>query len=250
MLEETIMQERLIRVWDLPTRIFHWALVALLIVAWFSGGEEGGAAALHRYAGEAIAGLIVFRVLWGFIGNERARFRDFVAGPGAIVEHLGDLFRDQPKRHLGHNPLGGLAVFALLTLVTALVTTGLFSGGDEAAGPFVGIGGLNMAEVHEALFRVLQALVMLHLIGVAIESWLSRDGLVPAMLSGAKRRRADEPGEDAAAAHPVALIAALAFAAMTTFALAAQPKPTTVDGAGFEKEDGEHDGGALSDDNH
>ncbi len=242
------MQERLVRVWDLPTRVFHWALVALLMVAWFSGGEEGGAAALHRYVGEAIAGLIVFRVLWGFIGNERARFRDFVAGPGAIIEHLGDLFRDQPKRRLGHNPLGGLAVFALLALVSALVVTGLFSGGDEMAGPFVGMGGLNMAEVHEALFRVLQALVVLHLVGVAIESWLSRDRLVPAMISGAKRRRADEPGEDAAAAHPVALIAALAFAATTTFTLAAQPTPATVDGAGFEQEDGEHERAALGGD--
>jgi cytochrome b len=244
------MQERLVRVWDLPTRVFHWALVALLMVAWFSGGEEGGAAALHRYVGEAIAGLIVFRVLWGFIGNERARFRDFVAGPGAIIEHLGDLFRDQPKRRLGHNPLGGLAVFALLALVSALVVTGLFSGGDEMAGPFVGMGGLNMAEVHEALFRVLQALVVLHLVGVAIESWLSRDRLVPAMISGAKRRRADEPGEDAAPAHPFALIAALAFAATTTFALAAQPTPTTGDGAGFEQENGEHEHSPLGDDDH
>lgn len=244
------MQERLVRVWDLPTRVFHWALVALLMVGWFSGGEEGGAATLHRYAGEAIAGLIVFRVIWGFVGNERARFGDFIAGPRAIIEHLGDLFRDQPKRHLGHNPLGGLAVFALLALVTAMVITGLFSGGDEMAGPFVGMGGLNMAEVHEALVRVLQAFVVLHLIGVAIESWLSRDRLVPAMISGAKRRRADEPGEDAAAAHPFALIAALAFAATTTFALAAQPTPTTSDGAGFEQEDGEHERSPLGHDDH
>lgn len=244
------MQERLVRVWDFPTRIFHWALVTLLIVAWFSGGEEGGAATLHRYAGEAIAGLIVFRVIWGFVGNERARFGDFIAGPRAIIEHLGDLFRDQPKRHLGHNPLGGLAVFALLALVTAMVVTGLFSGGDEMAGPFVGMGGLNMAEVHEALFRVLQALVVLHLIGVAIESWLSRDRLIPAMISGVKRRRADESGEDAAAAHPVALISALALAATTTFALAAQPTPTTGDGAGFEQEHGEHERSPLGDDDH
>ncbi|HEX8900357.1 cytochrome b/b6 domain-containing protein [Vitreimonas sp.] len=236
------MQERLVRVWDLPTRVFHWALVALLAVSWFSGGEEGGAATLHRYAGEAIAGLIVFRILWGFIGNERARFADFAAGPGAIIQHLGDLFRDQPKRHLGHNPLGGVAIFALLAIVSALVITGLFSGGDEMAGPFVGMGGLNMAELHEALFRVLQALVVLHLIGVALESWLSRDRLVPAMISGAKRRRPDEPGADARAAHPVALIVALALAATTTFALAAQPIPTDYVGAEAEH-GGAHEGG-------
>lgn len=228
------MQERSVRVWDLPTRLFHWALVVLLAVSWFSGGEEGGAAALHRYAGEAIAGLIVFRLLWGFIGNERARFSDFLAGPRRIAAHVGDLFSAKPTRHLGHNPLGGLAVFALLAIVTALVVTGLFSGGDEVAGPFVGVGGVNMSELHEALFRVLQALVVLHLVGVAVESWLSRDRLVPAMISGVKQRRTDEPGADARAAHPIALAAALAVAVTTTLALAAQPIPTNFVGAESE----------------
>ena len=80
--------ERTIHVWDLPTRLFHWSLLALVVVAWFTGEEEGAAALLHRYAGEAIAGLLVFRVIWGFAGGERARFADFAAGPSAILAHV------------------------------------------------------------------------------------------------------------------------------------------------------------------
>lgn len=220
------MQERSVRVWDLPTRLFHWALVVLLAVSWFSGGEEGSSASLHRYAGEAIAGLLIFRIIWGFVGNERARFADFAAGPGAIVAHIGDILSAQPKRHLGHNPLGGVAVFLLLAVVSVVVVTGLFSGGEEAAGPFAGMGGVNLAETHEASFRVLQALVALHLVGVVVESWLSRDALTPAMITGAKKRRADEPGADARAAHPFALVAALVLASATTAVLAAQPIPS------------------------
>lgn len=234
------MQERSIRVWDFPTRLFHWALVVLLAISWFSGGEEGSAASLHRFAGEAIAGVIVFRIIWGFVGNERARFADFAAGPSAIIAHVRDIFSKQPRRHLGHNPLGGVAVFLLLAVVSVVVVTGLFSGGEETAGPFAGVGGINLAETHEASFRVLQALIGLHLVGVIVESWLSRDALTPAMITGVKRRRADEPGADARPAHPIALLAALMLASATTAALVAQPIPSGFASSGAEHED--HDG--------
>ena len=150
--------ERRVHVWDLPTRLFHWSLLALVLLAWFTGEEEGLAALIHRYAGEAIAGLIVFRVIWGFAGGERARFADFAAGPSAIIAHVRDLFSRQPKRHLGHNPLGGVAVFLLLAVVAGVVVTGLFSGGEDNAGPFAGLWGLELSDAHEVLFRVLQAL--------------------------------------------------------------------------------------------
>ncbi|ANP47257.1 cytochrome b/b6 domain-containing protein [Candidatus Viadribacter manganicus] len=215
--------ERIVRVWDLPTRLFHWALFALILVAWFSGEEEGAAALIHRYAGEAIAGLIVFRVLWGFIGGERSRFADFAAGPNAIVAHVRDLFSAQPKRHMGHNPLGGVAVFLLLAVVSAVVITGLFSGDDGMGGPFVGLWGLELSEQHEVLFRVLQALVAIHLLGVFVESFKARDALVPAMVTGAKSRRADEPGDDAKRAGLMALVVALSVGALTSFWLVSQP---------------------------
>ncbi len=233
----TMSIERKVRVWDLPTRIFHWSLLALILVAWFTGEEEGAAAQIHRYAGEAIAGLIVFRVLWGFIGGERSRFADFAAGPSAIAAHVRDLFSAQPKRHLGHNPLGGVAVFLLLTVVAAIVFTGLFSGGEDASGPFAGAWGLEFSEVHEVLFRVLQGLVAVHLLGVLVESLKAKDALVPAMITGSKVRREDEPGVDAKRASLVALLVALSAGALSSAWLIAQPPANAgVSDRGFSAE--------------
>lgn len=235
--------ERRVHVWDLPTRLFHWSLLALVLLAWFTGEEEGAAALIHRYAGEAIAGLIVFRVIWGFAGGERARFADFAAGPSAIIAHVRDLFAKQPNRHLGHNPLGGVAVFLLLAVVAGVVVTGLFSGVEGNAGPFAGLGGLELSGAHEVLFRVLQALVIIHVLGVLVESVKAKDALVPAMLTGSKRRRADEPGEDAKRASTIALVAALGAGIAVSLALMAQsptaaaPADAEIDEHHFDNED-------------
>jgi cytochrome b len=213
---------RRVFVWDVPVRLFHWLLLALILVAWFTGESEGAAAAVHRYAGEAIAGLLVFRIVWGFVGGERARFADFAAGPAAIAAHLRDLAARKPKRHLGHNPLGGVAVFLLLLNIAVIVVTGLFSGGDENAGPFAGLWGLELSDAHEAAFRVLQALVVVHVLGVAGETLMAKDALVPAMITGWKRRRSDESGSDARRASAGALIAALLIGAAVSAALMMQ----------------------------
>ncbi len=229
------IEERRIFVWDIPTRLFHWSLLALVLVAWFTGEGEGTTAAYHRYAGEAIAGLLVFRVIWGFIGGERARFSDFAAGPSAIAAHVGDVFSHKPKRHLGHNPLGGLAVFLLLAVTAATVVTGLFSGGEENEGPFAALWGLELSEEHEVLFRVLQGLVVVHVLGVIVETVKAKDALVPAMITGVKRRRSDELGDDAKRATLPALLFALAISAGATLILLTQPSPTLAGAAGGEE---------------
>jgi cytochrome b len=216
---------RRVFVWDLPTRLFHWSLVALVLVAWFTGEGEGDSALIHRIAGEAIAGLIVFRAIWGFVGGEHARFADFAAGPAAIARHVRDLFSKTPKRHLGHNPLGGFAVFLLLIVTSLVVITGLFSGGEGNAGPFAGAFGVNFGETHEALFRVLQIIVVLHVAGVAIESVRARDALVPAMITGDKMRRPDEEGAPARRAGAAALALALIAALTVSAWLMASPPP-------------------------
>lgn len=217
------LEERRVFVWDLPTRIFHWALLALVVVAWLTGEGEGSSGALHRYAGEAVAGLLVFRVIWGFVGGERARFADFAVGPSAILAHMRELFSPAPKRHLGHNPLGAIAVFLLLLNVAVIVATGLFSGGEDNAGPFANVWGLELSEVHETAFRVLQGLVLVHLLGVLIETIKAKDALVPAMITGWKRRRADEPGADARRAGVLALVAAVLCGVVVAGALMSQP---------------------------
>lgn len=215
--------ERSVAVWDLPTRIFHWSLLALVLVAWFTGEEEGAAALVHRFAGEAVVGLIVFRVLWGFVGGERSRFADFAAGPSSIIAHVRDLMSPQPKRHLGHNPLGGVAVFMLFAVIVAITFTGLFSEGEGGSGPFAGLWGLELSDWHEPVFRVLQVLVVVHVLGVIVESWKAKDALLPAMFSGRKRRRADEPGVDAKPAGVRALFIAVAAGVFSSVWLMSQP---------------------------
>jgi cytochrome b len=215
-------QARSVFVWDASVRFFHWLLLVIVLLAWFTGEGEGAAAVVHRFAGETALGLIVFRVIWGFIGGEHARFRAFVRGPGAMAAHVRDLGSPAPKRWLGHNPVGGFAVLLLLITVAVVAATGLFSGGEKGGGPFAGLWGLELSEAHEISFRVLQALVVVHVLGVLIETIRARDGLVPAMITGRKRRRASEPGADARRASVGALIIALLAGAAVSAALMVQ----------------------------
>jgi cytochrome b len=216
-----------IPVWDLPTRIFHWALLALVLLCWFTGEGEG-VSLIHRLSGEAIAGLIVFRAVWGFVGGEHARFADFVRGPRAAVEHLSQLLRGRAEPTAGHNPAGGLSVLLLLASVAFVVVTGLFSAGDEGpGGPFAGRFGLELSGLHEPAFRILQAVVVLHLLGVVVTSLAGRENLVAAMVTGFKRPGPERPIAPARPASAVALLAAVALAAAASASLMSLPHPVS-----------------------
>jgi cytochrome b len=219
-----------ITVWDLPTRIFHWALAACLLVSWFTGEDEG-AGLVHRLSGEVIAGLVVFRVIWGFVGGEHARFADFVRGPRAAAGHLGHLLRGRAEPSVGHNPLGGLSVLLLLASVSFVVVTGLFSAGDEGpGGPVAGWFGSDLSGLHEPAFRILQGVVALHLLGVLVTSLVSRDNLVAAMIIGSKRRRPADLAAPARRGSTLALLLAVVLAALTSAYLVSLP-PTNARGA-------------------
>ncbi len=209
-------------VWDLPTRLFHWILVALVLIAWLTGEEEGGAF-IHRLAGFGVAGLLVFRVVWGFVGGEHARFADFAAGPSAIAAHVSNLFLKHPVQHLGHNPLGGVFVFLLLISLAIVVATGLFSDGEHNAGPFAGLWGLQLSDAHEVAFRTLQGLVAIHIAGVVFETWKTRDALVRAMITGRKTRRAGGLSQHARRAGFGALLAAAGLGLAVFLVLTALP---------------------------
>jgi cytochrome b len=215
-----VSHQRLIHVWDAPTRVFHWALALLIVVAWFTGEGEGPVALAHRAAGAAIAGLIVFRFVWGFVGGEHARFADFAFAPAVAARHLRDLTGGRPARYLGHNPLGAIAVYLLLANVAVIVATGLFSAGDDNAGPFAVWAGANLSDLHEVAFRVLQVLVSLHLIGVLVEGVATKDALARAMITGLKSRSDTEDAKDARrAGQGVTLIASVAGLAVALMLL-------------------------------
>lgn len=221
-------ETRRIFVWDAPTRLFHWSLAILVTIAWLTGEGEGSAAALHRAAGATIAGLLAFRIVWGFIGGEHARFSDFAFAPMAVMRHGRELAFSKPQRHLGHNPLGAVAVFFLLINLIVIVATGLMSAGEHNVGPFAGALGEAFAEAHEAAFRVLQVLVSVHLIGVVVETLATRDRLVPAMITGYKSRRAEENGADARRAGLTSLVVASCIGLAVAGALMLAPTPTQV----------------------
>jgi len=164
-------------VWDAPTRVFHWLMVLSFAGAYLTA-EEDGWRLVHVTLGYTMAGLVAFRVVWGFIGTRHARFTDFVRGPGAALRYLRSVVRGQPEHHTGHNPAGALAVVALLVLTVVTVVTGWAT--------YRELGGDALEELHEAIANVMLGLVVLHVVAVVVSSRLHRENLVGAMISGYK----------------------------------------------------------------
>lgn len=187
---------RKIRVWDLPTRIAHWLLVALIPTSWWAA-EVAHRLDWHRWSGYAILGVVLFRLYWGLAGAETSRFAHFVRGPGTILAYLGGRAAPRP----GHNPLGALSVLALLGLLSAQVVFGLFSVDIDGleSGPLsdrVSFDvGRQFAEWHHLAFNLLLGLIALHLAAIVAYA-IRRKNLVRPMITG----RTEEPGEDIAPA--------------------------------------------------
>jgi len=185
-----------VRIWDLPTRLFHWLFAAACVTAWVSG-DDPRYTDLHLYAGYVALGLVVFRLMWGVVGGRYARFTQFVKGPAAVRAHLQQLFDHSRPHEAGHNPLGALAILLMLMLVLVLGMTGLVVlGGEEGFGPLAGLfsiaQGVQVHVWHEALAWLLLGLVVVHLAGVALESRLQHQNLPRSMLTGVKVANADE----------------------------------------------------------
>ena len=165
-------------VWDPLVRVFHWSLVAAFAVAWLTGDDLE---TVHEVAGYTIAGLVMFRLLWGVVGPRHARFADFVYRPATVIGYLADTIRLRAKRHIGHNPAGGAMVIALLVALSATAGTGILMTTDA----FWGSEWLE--EAHEFAANLTLALVGLHVAGVLVASLKHGESLVGAMFTGRKR---------------------------------------------------------------
>ena len=200
-----------VAVWDLPTRLFHWALVLLVAAAWWTAEEEMHE--WHERTGLAILGLVTFRIVWGVIGSSTARFSGFVKGPRGIADYL----RGRDGTILGHNPIGALSVIALLVAVTVQLGLGLFASDEDGllSGPFAhwisDEAAEEVAELHEAMFDVLLILIGIHVAAILFYLIVKRDNLVGPMVHG--RRRAPEGTAPMEEAPLWRLIAAMAVAA-------------------------------------
>jgi cytochrome b len=220
-----------IALWDLPTRLFHWGLVAAVATAFVSGQLGGNLITLHGKAGLVVVGLLVFRVVWGFVGNVYARFLHFAPTPGRLRAYL----KGQWQGH-GHNPLGALSVFVLLGLLALQVGTGLFTNDDIAfTGPLFSLIDEDLAQritgLHKQLSWVLLGFLALHLAAIVFHVRIKKHNLVKPMITGWKDVASDvsasgTPGTTGVAPvarqslRLVALVAALVLAGAATYGAA------------------------------
>lgn len=187
--------ETKVRVWDIPIRLFHWTLASCFVIAWLT--LDNRYLDIHVFAGYLMGGLIIFRLLWGFIGGPYARFRDFTFNFSKVRIYLTDVLNKHPPRFLGHNPAGSWAIYLLLGMGLSIVITGLLAlGGEEQHGPLSGLlnfqQGYLAHELHEWLSWLMLGLVIIHVMGVQVESILHRENLVISMLTGFKPSEAGE----------------------------------------------------------
>ena len=199
-----------IRVWDLPTRLFHWALAACVIGLVITGKIGGATIDWHARIGYAVLALLLFRLVWGLVGGYWSRFASFIYSPGSVINYLKG--RAHPDHLIGHNPMGAASVFAMLLVLLAQVGTGLVSD-DEISftGPlnrFVSsANGLAATWYHKAVGQwLLLALAVLHIGAVLFYLWKKNDNLIRPMITGDKAAAAASSRDDAGSRLMAAVI--------------------------------------------
>ncbi|MBT9553082.1 MAG: cytochrome b/b6 domain-containing protein [Hydrogenophaga sp.] len=200
-----------VRVWDLPTRLFHWALVGCVIGLVVTANVGGNWMNWHLRLGYTVLSLLLFRLVWGFVGGRWSRFSSFIYGPATVLAYLrGD---GRPEHRVGHSPLGMLSVLALLCILLAQVGTGLIAD-DEIAytGPLVRfVSGETISQAssyHKNVGKfIVIGLVVLHLLAIAFYKVVKKDNLVGPMVSGDKTVVVPVPSaRDTAGSRIVALV--------------------------------------------
>ena len=172
-----------ILVWDIPTRVGHWLLVAAFIVSYLSGDSEEWRL-VHVTAGYAMAGVLIFRLFWGVAGTRYALFKSFLFSPSQVFSYLRDLLKGKSAHWVGHNPAGSYAIYALILLGTAVVGSGWAVYAD--------VGGERLEEAHDVLSYVLLGAVGVHVAGVVVSSLLHHENLVRSMVTGYKQGRSEQ----------------------------------------------------------
>jgi cytochrome b len=200
-------------VWDPLVRLGHWALLIAFATAYLTDEDGGERVDLHELAGYAVGAIVAWRIMWGLNGPQHARFSDFVTGPRTALRYLFDLMAGGARRYVGHNPAGGAMVVALLFCLTLTVLTGMLAdrgGGstppargevtviaqghaDKDKGTQIVAGRRGervrklVGEIHGLLANITLALVVIHILGVALAIFSHRENLITAMITGKKR---------------------------------------------------------------
>ncbi len=209
-------------VWDISVRIFHWTLVTLIIALFVTAEVLDGAIDLHATLGRAALVLILFRLLWGFVGSSYALFSQFVCGPGTVIAYVRSLLAKQYEFSAGHNPLGGWMVIALMVVVAAQATLGLFANDDVMFdGPLAYLVAKETSDLltglHEDLFNILMVLVGLHVAAVIWHKLFKGENLIPAMFIGYKELPAGVDAENARGGGILLALVLLAVSAAVVY---------------------------------
>ncbi|MEP5938566.1 MAG: cytochrome b/b6 domain-containing protein [Erythrobacter sp.] len=205
-----IEAEHKVAVWDWPVRLSHWSFAILVLAMWYTA--ENGLWYWHTRLGVCLLGVLVFRLIWGFIGSRTARFSQFVKGPSAILAYL----RGNGEGKVGHSPLGALSVLALLGAMSVQVGMGLFAGDpfDGATGPLNALVGVATADMltewHEVFYWAVLGMAGLHLLAIAFYAGAKHDDLVTPMVTGSREADADVEGNSGGSAVRFAIAFAMA----------------------------------------
>lgn len=191
-------------IWDFPTRLFHWALVAAITWSWISI-EILGDLQQHFRAGYCVITLLIFRFFWGFLGSFYARFKRLFFKPAEIAAYLKAFASPNSKKYPGHNPLGSLAVIVMLLMLVAQVSTGLFSSDDYFYGPLAGLVETSTVDqltgLHHRNFSILQFVIGGHVLAILLYRLVKKERLTSAMIHGYKNKESlTEPVQPATSA--------------------------------------------------
>jgi cytochrome b len=198
--------EKRVLVWDLPTRLFHWS-IAVLVVFCIATGKMGlDWLDVHMIGGYGVLSLVLFRLVWGFAGGRHARFASFVRGPVAVWRHIAGMLKRDAPRHLGHNPLGGWSVMAMLGAMLLQASTGLFASDDIfTEGPLYPLASKAASDMLTRIHRwnadAIIVLVTIHVLAIGFYLVIEHDNLIGPMITGRKNWRGTAPP---AAANPLA----------------------------------------------
>lgn len=189
---------RIAQVWDLPVRLFHWLLVLLLVVSFTTGKLGGNWLEWHFRSGYCILALVLFRIVWGLMGSQTARFSAFIKGPRRTLTYARSLLSGNSDFHAGHNPMGGLMIVLMLALLLLQATTGLFT--DDAIatrGPLADKASDTavdwLTRIHRININVILACVGVHIAAALFYLFVKKDNLIKPMITGVKAVPEDQP---------------------------------------------------------
>lgn len=197
-----------ILVWDVPTRIGHWALVLAFFGSFFTGDGEKWRL-YHVAAGYAVGGILIFRIFWGLVGTRYARFSSFLFSPVQAFGYVASLLKGKPSHWLGHNPAGSYAIYLLISLGLATVATG--------AAVYADVGGEWLEDAHDVLSYGMLGLVGVHVLGVIVGSIAHHENLARSMVHGYKMGNIEDAIDSSKPFWAIGPIASAVLASMLVF---------------------------------